>query len=106
MSWDVSIIIDTGGEHPACVEEVRNVTYNNSKIFVKLGVHPSDRDNLLCKEWLPLINRALSDSYLYEEELEPLGPSNNWGGLKDVRNFLESLKISCEDHPLAKVRWA
>lgn len=109
MSWDVSIIIDTGGEYPAAIEEVRNVTYNNSEIFDALKVHPKYfKDDSKCSTWIPSIKLALESSYKLEieKELLNLEPENKWGGLRDSREFLTKLLECCEKHPKASVKWS
>lgn len=107
MSWDVYIGIDTGLKD-AKIIDVRNVTYNNGRIFVRLGVHPEDMKGKTCAEIVPMIKKALKDSYdeNIEKELQELSPENNWGGIADSRDFLNKLLAACEEHPLAKVIWS
>lgn len=106
MSWDVSIRIDTGGKWPATVEEVRNTTYNNSEIFLALGVHPEGKEELTCAEWVPLLKTAMAQSWLTEASLRLLEPANKWGGLNDARDLIQKLLDACEKHPKAKVVWS
>lgn len=108
MSWDVSIEIDTGGKESALVEEVRNVTYNNSRIFSELGVHPSQVSDPSCLVWIALLKNALKNSFdpVVEKKLDALSPENGWGGVKDSRDFLTRLLECCERHPKAFVKWS
>lgn len=104
MSWDCYMEIDTGGKEPATVADVRNVTYNNSKIFSLLGVHPDELRGKIGRIAEPLVRKALALSYEIEAEIKPLEPSNNWGGVDDVRDFLQKLLMACQAHPKATVR--
>ena len=84
MSWDCIMTIDTGGESPVTVCDVRNVTYNNGKIFEALGVHPD---------------------HLHGRTGAEADPANGWGGLGDSREFLAVLLAACRAHPKATVRF-
>ena len=103
MSWNAYMMIDTGGDSPAVVEDIRNVTYNNSGIFKALGVHPEDIEGKPGRELTSPIAKALRESYKpqRERELLALEPKNKWGGLDDVRAFLEKALAACKKHPKA-----
>src|SRR3972149_2410023 len=104
MSWDCIMTIDTGGESPVTVCDVRNVTYNNGKIFEALGVHPDHLHGRTGAEADPAVSKALADSHVGEAELARLEPANGWGGLGDSREFLAVLLAACRAHPKATVR--
>jgi len=101
VSWDISVGVDTGGEFPASVAEVRNLTWNNGNILAALKCHPSDMKGKPCSEVAPIARQALADSWMKEAELKKLEPGNGWGGVDDVRDYLEKLVKVCEEHPKA-----
>jgi len=103
MSWNACMVIDTGGDEPAVVEEIRNITYNNSKIFTALGIHPNDIKGKLGSKVASTIEKALRESHnpKRERELLALEPENKWGGLDDVRDFLGKAVTACKKHPKA-----
>ena len=101
MSWDVSMAIDTGGEYPATVCEVRNLTWNNSKILVALKCHPDDMSGKTGAEIAPIARKALADSWTREASLKKMEPENKWGGVNDVRDYLAKLVEACEKNPKA-----
>ena len=105
MSWDVSLEFDKCDHCEKTQEsvEVRNVTYNNSKIFTRLGVHPSQLDGLVAKDVVPRLKRALELSQQIEAELVTMEPPNKWGGLSDSRHFIERLLVCCETNPDGRI---
>lgn len=105
MSWDISIVTDTGRNRCADIEEVRNFTYNNSAILSSLGLHPEGKEEMKCKDWARIIGGVLAGLPLRIEELEKLEPDNKWGGIDDTVDMLLKLYGSCIKHPNAKVSW-
>lgn len=108
MSWDAYMTIDTGGESPAVVENIRNVTYNNDALFRALGAHPSDLEGKSGQEAAPVIIQAINEwhSQARRAELQKLEPANGWGGLADVKDFLEKALEACKKHPKAFLHFA
>lgn len=106
MSWDVYLRTETVDGVDVFVD-VRNVTFNNGRIFNRLGVHPEGRENLLGRDWTPKLEAALTilDDPNAETELHELEPPNGWGGLRDVRDFLVKLLAVCRTHPSGQVVW-
>ncbi len=78
---------------------MRNVTYNNSAIFTKLGVHPNDLEGKACAEAIPILLKAIELSYEIDSTLRRLEPPNKWGGLEDSRSFLGELLSKCQENP-------
>lgn len=107
MSWDVSMRIETGNEM-AVVQYVRNVTYNNSKIFRAVGAHPDDLEGKTGEEAMPVIESALlkMSDLKQIESLRLLEPANGWGGLVDAQSFLRDLYEACATHTKAKVHFS
>lgn len=108
MSWDVDIKIDSGGKELAIIEEVQNITWNNSSIFNFLGVHPRKFENkALCSEWIFFIENALKmlETLEFQSKLKKLEPSNGWGGIDSSKRFLQKLLAACKRHPKGIVVW-
>jgi len=106
MSWDVSIVIDTGGDHKAVVQDVRNVTYNNSDLFRALSVHPKMIERNECVYWILPLARAIRELEENRDKYLPLEPENRWGGIDDSLDFLRKLLAAVKKHPLAEVSWS
>jgi hypothetical protein len=105
MSYDVSIVTSECsfcGSRGTYIE-VPNVTWNNSKIFLALGVHPYTLKGMLASDAIPLLQKALQDMTLREDELSRLAPSNGWGGVNDSRNFIETFLEKCRENLNGKV---
>ncbi len=105
MSWDVSIVIYTGDDRLAQVEEVRNVTYNNSLLFSALNIHPKQQSDTKCSSYILPIRRALRELKNNRSEYEKYEPENKWGGIDDSIDFLTRLLAATERHYLAEVSW-
>lgn len=105
MSWDISM---SKGPCKECgesfYEEVRNVTYNNSKIFAAIGAHPDDYEGKTGQEAQVLVESAIAKLKQDREQLQNLEPSNGWGGINDSLDFLEKLLKACIEHPKATIQ--
>lgn len=120
MSYDTSIIIDTGGEYPAEVEEVGNYTSNVSFMYALAlpnkvfegGCHsgygePNPRtglpglSGLKCKLAELLLNEAIDYMIGNEEELTKLEPANGWGSYRGAVKYLRDCINACNRHPKA-----
>jgi len=104
MSWDAYLYYNTCERcGQSGTVEVRNVTYNNGRIFELLGVHPNYLEGKLCNEVTALLQKAIELSYEKEAEARKLEPPKGWGGLNDSRNFLVALLDKCKKNPKAKI---
>lgn len=99
MSWDVYIV---DGENE--VDDVRNVTYNNSKIFQAIGCYYKDLDGS-CLMWAELAKQGISELKNNPEKYRHLEPENKWGGIDDCIDFLTKLLSKCLQHPRLRVEW-
>jgi hypothetical protein len=105
MSWNCNLVIDTGGPSPATIEIVRSVTYNNSKIFLVLDVHPTKLNSMLAKDAIPLIENALLEYPSKIDQLLNTFTGFIWGGPEDARDFLSDLLNACKRHPKANIQF-
>jgi hypothetical protein len=103
VSYDVSLTINTGVEDTEA-EEIRNVTYNNARIFNKaLGCSLRELNGKTAGDMIELIYRAIRDIEKNKVFYKPLEPGNGWGGVDDALDFLEKLHKGCRKHPLTKI---
>jgi len=118
MSYDTSIIIDTGGRYPAEVEEIGNYTGNVGAMYRILfpssyenggkynGVGESSLRNGL--PGLSGLNCTVASLILREgiiqmqdriNELKRFEPSNGWGSYDGALIYLQSINAACLRHP-------
>jgi len=105
MSWDVSMVIDTGGEEPATVADCGNYTYNVADMYYL--AMPSGGlcglDGLSGEAALPVINGGLKYMTENANELRKLNPKNGWGSYDGAVKFLTGIRDACVLHPKAFV---
>lgn len=110
MSWDCYLVFEECSvcKHSPNSIDVRNVTYNNSRIFSALGVHPDDLKGKTGKEVMEILKAAFDESYREPTatKLLELEPGNGWGGVKDSQDFIYKLYVACYDNPEAKVHFS
>lgn len=104
MSWDISLRIDTGGEDPAEVAEVGNMTYNVGPMYSQaLGRSFSSLNGVTAADAIPILSEAISEmthesTYM---KYEVLNPKNGWGDRGRAVLMLERLLEACRKHPKA-----
>jgi|SRR6267142_4049295 len=107
MSWDIYLTFEKCNHCNKTQDsiEVRNLTYNNSKILTRLNVHPDKIKGMSGPVLIECLTKAISLSYEIEieNELKLLEPSNEWGGLDDSRNFLFKLLDKARANPDGQV---
>lgn len=113
MSYDVELVIDTGGEYPATVTECRSPTYNLAPMFrealgIPMSAHADSGgghlDGMLARDALPILNRAIERMCSEPDRFRALNPPNGWGSYEGALEFLRWLREQCENHPKATVR--
>jgi hypothetical protein len=78
----------------------RNITYNLSKMYYKCipgGFRALD--GMSCKEALPILQKAIEDLIVNQEEYEKLNPENGWGTYYDLLKAIKAMRNCCEDNP-------
>lgn len=108
MSYDFDMVIDTGGEYPATVEDVGSCTYNVAGMFcLALDNEQGIRalDGKTGRELIPILERAVShirhpdNAAAYRE----MNPANGWGSHEGAAETLERILAACRKHPKAKL---
>lgn len=104
MSYDCYMQIDTGGEWPACVREIGNMTSNVSGMWTKaLGFPLADMEGWTGERATnPLVQAiaAIGDPKT-RQEYEALAPSNGWGSVESAEKYLRAILKGCREHPKA-----
>ena len=106
MSYDVYMVVDTGGTEPAYVTESRNYTYNVSPMFRAAlgGKGLNDLQGLSGAEAAVKLTSALAFMVGHRDEMVALNPENGWGDYNGALRFLEGILEDCLKHPKAQVR--
>jgi hypothetical protein len=104
VSYDICLVIDTGGPEPIEVVEVGNHTSNVSMMWAwALGVGLRDYAGVPCERALaPLrdgIRRMEADPDFYR----PLTRNPKWGDYDGALAFLRKLADACEAHPKCRI---
>jgi hypothetical protein len=105
MSYDVQLVVDTGGPELVLVEDVGNYTSNVAPIFEAALLHPlSELDGRRGTEVRAAVSGALRTMEREQERFEAMNPLNGWGDAKGAYTFLMSIYAACERHPRATVK--
>lgn len=103
MSYDVSLVINTGKQMHEVVE-VGNYTYNVGPMFYKaLGVGLGDLEGVVASEAIPRLRAAVADMVDNPVPYEAMNPSNGWGDYAGALRYLRKLLECCEENPLCTI---
>ena len=105
MSYDIRLVIDTGGEFPASVTETQSPTYNLSEMFkLALGKPIRELDGQLASDVIPVLRTAIAAMEDKPATFNKLNPPNGWGDYGGALNSLRWLLEQCLQHPKATVQ--
>lgn len=110
MSWDFSMEIDAGGEHPFDLDDFEaNYTYNVSPMFYEAfkgmlddgisGLH--EKTGKDARHMLEIAIARMQDD---PEKYKQWNPDNGWGSYEGALNLLCTLRGWCISAPLARFR--
>lgn len=127
MSYDVSLLFDTGRGELCELVDVGNYTSNVGSMYraAMPGPYPGggkydgikDLDGpcgglpgisgLSCKEAARVLSSGLAYMREHSEDMRALNPSNGWGEFAGAVAFLERILDACNDHPrgVVAVNW-
>lgn len=105
MSWDFSMVMDTGGPELVCVEGGLNYTYNVSPMFydaipLKDGIGGIDGER--ARDVIEALRSGLSKMQDNPDRYIPMNPENGWGDYEGAMRLLESLIRWAAKHPEAR----
>lgn len=104
MSYDVSLTIDTGGEYPAVVCEVGNITSNVMPMIKEaMGFPFRELDGVKAFDAQPKIDSALARMEQTPETFKAMNPPNGWGSYEGTMGFLARFSSCCVHHPQAVI---
>ena len=104
MSYDIRLVINTGGARPAPVTECRSPTYNLYAMFVlALGCPIRELHGKQAGDVIPLLEKATKAMRRAPAKFKKLNPENGWGSYEGALNSLCWLLEVCQEHPLATV---
>lgn len=104
MSYDIRLVINTGGEHPAPVTDCRSPTYNLYDMFkLALGCPIRDLHGRVAADVIPILEGAIKSMKRTPAKFKKLNPPNGWGSYEGALESLCWLHEMCTNHPLATV---
>lgn len=104
MSYDTSLMIDTGGTEPAEIEDIGNMTSNVSCMWTKaLGFPLTRLEGKLGDECIGPLEKAVSHIRHPDnaKDYQAMNPSNGWGNHDGAAEYLEDILAACRRHPKA-----
>lgn len=105
MSYDIRLVIDTGGEFPAAVTETKSPTYNLYEMFIMaLGKPIRELDGQLASDVIPVLRTAIASMEDNPAKFKKLNPPNGWGSYSGALDSLRWLLEQCLQHPKATVQ--
>lgn len=106
MSWNVDLVIDTGGESLRSVCEVGNYTFNVSKMYYdvfKNGFR-EDLHGVSAYDCIFILEKAIEKLKANPEKYKAMNPENGWGNYEGAISFLEAILSACKENPKCTVR--
>ena len=105
MSYDCYMTMDTGGDEPATVCEIGNMTSNVSGMWAKaLGYPITDlhgKEGSYCAVELENAVHHMGD-HRNQSMYEAMNPSNGWGNAMAAERYLWKILLACVRHPKAR----
>ncbi|MGH3634219.1 MAG: hypothetical protein ACREN2_13495 [Candidatus Dormibacteria bacterium] len=102
MSYDIDLIIDTGGPEPARLTS-RNQTSNVSCMWRHAGADLAEFDGRTAVEALPALRIAIAAIEDDPGTYKAMNPANGWGDYDSCLEFLRELVKDFTAHPKATV---
>lgn len=104
MSYDLCLVIDTGGNFPARVTDTRSPTYNLHDMFaLALGMPIRSLAERQASDAAPIILAGIMAMRKSPAKFKKLNPPNGWGNYDDALKSLEWLHEMCVEHPKSTV---
>lgn len=102
MSYDVRLVIDTGGEEP---HEIAwwNITYNLRAMFAEGGLRLREWHGLPATVVEPAVRDAIRQMREDPARFRRHNPSNGWGDYDSCLHWLEVVADGMAEHPRTTV---
>lgn len=105
MSYDVSLVIDTGGSEPAEVVDVGNMTSNVAPMWRK-ALPPDGIAGLhgrRCADVTGQLQLAVAHMENHPDFYRAMNPPNGWGDYESALDYLRKLRDAAAAHPLTTI---
>lgn len=102
MSYDVYLMIDTGGPEPYTFGDW-NYTSNCAPMWREAGADLAEFHGKLAGECAPILEKAIDVMRREPERFKAMNPPNGWGDYDSVIDRLVYLVEMLEAHPKATV---
>ena len=102
MSWDVSLMIDTGDKELVEVVDLGNYTYNVSPMYYKAFERKGgfrSLDGMRVKKAIPILERAIQRMKDDPKQYKKMNPENGWGDYEGALEYLMDILDGCKKHP-------
>ena len=105
MSYDVSLVIDAGGQEPAILYGLdENYTYNCSDMLAAaIGYTLGELDGWPATEVAEALTRAIEHMTLNPDKYTAMNPDNGWGDSVGWLKFITRIRDACLEAPKAKL---
>lgn len=105
MSYDMQLVINTGGTRLVPVTECKSPTYNLGPMFaLAIGAGIRSLDGRIAADIKPILAKAGADMRRHPAKYRKLTPENGWGSYEGALETIQWLHEMCEEHPLATVQ--
>lgn len=106
MSYDIHLVIDTGGPEPVAVGKGdHNYTYNCTPMFRTAMTGGLDSLNLkTAGSQVERLQSAIASMEAEPGMYRAMNPSNGWGSYEGALQFLRDLEADARAHPKAEFR--
>lgn len=105
MSYDIELVIDTGGEGPVSVTECISPTYNLAPMFFEaLGCSLTLLRGMLAGDTTVRLDLAIFQIKTRPKHFEEFTPANGWGNYEGAVKTLEWMAAQARLHPKATWR--
>lgn len=102
MSYDVSLLADTGGE-PVTVWDY-NHTSNTVAMWTAAGCDIAAFDGKQASELMMPAYDAMTMLALRPDAYRHMEPGNGWGTVESTKDFLRAIAEACKKYPRTTVR--
>lgn len=103
MSYNVYLVIDTGGPHPAVVADCGNMTSNVAPMWRKAGADLAEFGGRSAAECIPLLRTAIAAMEDDPATYQAMAPDNGWGSAAGCLRYLREILSDFVAHPKAIV---
>ena len=99
MSYDISLVIDTGHEETE-VAYVGSYTYNVGDMYREaLGFSLGELDGKNACDSLDILDKGIKDMQANPDKYKKMNPENGWGNYEGALEYLLNIRHQCHRYP-------